>query len=60
VVCQEVRCVLFVLRVRGEIMGSPKYRNIGDSQSVLAMINPIISPHTRRYSIPSVPPASMA
>jgi hypothetical protein len=28
-------------------MGSQKYRNVGKSQSVLIMINPIISPRTR-------------
>jgi hypothetical protein len=31
----------------GGMMGSPKYRNVGESQSVLMMINPMISPPTR-------------
>jgi hypothetical protein len=35
------------LRVRGEIMGSHNCRNVGESQSVLIMINPKISPRTR-------------
>jgi hypothetical protein len=33
--------------VRGEIMGSHKCRSVGKSQSVLIMIDPIISPRTR-------------
>jgi hypothetical protein len=35
------------LRVRVEIMGSPKCRIVGESQSVLMMINPIIFTRTR-------------
>jgi hypothetical protein len=35
------------IRVRGEIMGSQKCRIVGKSQSVLIMINPIISTRTR-------------
>jgi hypothetical protein len=35
------------LRVRVEIMGTQKCRNVGESQSVLIMIDPIISPRTR-------------
>jgi hypothetical protein len=31
----------------GEIMGSQKYRNVGESQPVLIMIDPMISPRTR-------------
>jgi hypothetical protein len=31
-----------------EIMGSPKCRIVGTSQSVLIMIDPIIFTHTRR------------
>jgi hypothetical protein len=34
--------------VRVEIMGSPKCRIVGDSQSVLIMIDPMISTRTRR------------
>jgi hypothetical protein len=34
------------IRVRGERTGSPKYRNLGESQSVLILINAIISPCT--------------
>jgi hypothetical protein len=33
--------------VRVEIMGAPKCRNVGDSQSVLMMVYPIISTRTR-------------
>jgi hypothetical protein len=36
-----------VLRVRVEIMGSQKCRTVGESQSVLIMIDPIISTCTR-------------
>jgi hypothetical protein len=36
-----------VLRVRVEIMGSPKFRIGGKSQSLLIMINPIIFTRTR-------------
>jgi hypothetical protein len=32
-------------------MGSQKYENVGESQSVLVMINPMISPRTRRCSV---------
>jgi hypothetical protein len=40
--------LLLLLRVRGEIMGSQNYRNVGESQSVLMMmIDPMISPRTR-------------
>jgi hypothetical protein len=35
------------IRVRVEITRSQKYRNVGESQSVLIMINPIISTRTR-------------
>jgi hypothetical protein len=35
------------MRVQGEIMGSQNYRNVGESQSALIMIDPIISPRTR-------------
>eukprot|EP01047_Picozoa_sp_COSAG01_P023246 COSAG01_NODE_1401_length_10450_cov_100.148198_14_plen_100_part_00 len=35
------------LRVQGEITGLPKYGIVGDSQSALMMINPMISPRTR-------------
>jgi hypothetical protein len=35
-----------MVRVWGEIMGSPKCRNVGESQPVLMMINPVISPRT--------------
>jgi hypothetical protein len=31
-------------------MGPGKYVNVGKSQSVLIMINPIISPRTRRVA----------
>jgi hypothetical protein len=39
-------------------MGSPKYRNVGESQSVLIMINSMISPRTRivptrYYAVPT-------
>jgi hypothetical protein len=34
-------------RVRGETTGSPKYRTVGESQSVLIIINSMISPCTR-------------
>jgi hypothetical protein len=34
-------------RVRGEMMGTHKYRNVSKSQSVLITINPIISTRTR-------------
>jgi hypothetical protein len=37
-----------VIRVRVEIMGSQKCRNVGKSQSVHIMINPIISTRTRK------------
>jgi hypothetical protein len=36
-----------LLRVRVEIMGPGKYENVGKSQSVLIMINPIIFTRTR-------------
>jgi hypothetical protein len=36
-----------LLRVRVEIMGPGKYEHVGESQSVLIMINPIIFTHTR-------------
>jgi hypothetical protein len=36
------------LRVRGEMLGWPRCRNVGESQPVLMMIHPmIISPRTR-------------
>jgi hypothetical protein len=35
------------VRVRVEITGSQKSRNVGESQTVLVMIDPIISPRTR-------------
>jgi hypothetical protein len=39
---------LLMVRVRVEIMGSQKYRNVGKSQWVLLiMINPIVSTRTR-------------
>jgi hypothetical protein len=37
--------------VRVEIMGPGKYENVGKSQSVLIMINPIIFTRTRRTAI---------
>jgi hypothetical protein len=37
------------IRVRVEIMGPGKYKNVGKSQSVVIMINPIIFTRTRRY-----------
>jgi hypothetical protein len=36
-----------MVRVRVEIMGAPKCRNVGESQSVLNMIDPIISTRVR-------------
>jgi hypothetical protein len=39
------------LRVRGGMMGSSKCRNVGESQSVLIVINPMISPRIRTYRI---------
>eukprot|EP01047_Picozoa_sp_COSAG01_P007348 COSAG01_NODE_279_length_19520_cov_41.772154_1_plen_45_part_10 len=36
-----------MVRVRVEIMGSQKCRNVGKSQPVLTMINPIIFTRTR-------------
>jgi hypothetical protein len=41
------------LRVRVEIMGPAKYENAGKSQSVLIMINPIISTRTRTQGVSS-------
>jgi hypothetical protein len=35
------------VRIGGEMMGAPKCRNVGKSQSVLIMIDPIISTRTR-------------
>jgi hypothetical protein len=48
--CEAARRVRGVhLRVRVEIMGSPKSRNVGESQSVLAiMIDPMISTRSRQ------------
>jgi hypothetical protein len=38
-----------IVRVRGEMAGPGKDANVGESQSVLSMINPPLSPpHTRR------------
>eukprot|EP01047_Picozoa_sp_COSAG01_P014738 COSAG01_NODE_724_length_14056_cov_41.795443_7_plen_35_part_00 len=34
--------------MRVEMMEAPKYTNVGEAQSVLMMINLIISPRTRR------------
>jgi hypothetical protein len=38
------------LRVRVEIMGSQKCRNVGKSQSLVIMINPMISTRTRDWA----------
>jgi hypothetical protein len=46
------------LRVRVEIMGPVKYENVGKSQPVLMMINPMIFTHTRMWRPPAVPEAS--
>jgi choline dehydrogenase-like flavoprotein len=43
-----VSLVTPVIRVRVEMMGSPKCRIVGKSQSVHMMINPIIFTRTRR------------
>jgi hypothetical protein len=40
------------IRVRVEIMGSQKCRNVGNSQPVLMMINPIVSTRTRTERSP--------
>jgi hypothetical protein len=48
--CTAVPCGLAAaaaVRVRVEIMGPGKYENVGKSQSVLVMIDPIISTRTR-------------
>jgi hypothetical protein len=37
--------------VRVEIMGLGKYENVGESQSVLIITNPMISTHTRSGNI---------
>jgi hypothetical protein len=37
------------IRVRREMVGSPKHRNVGESQPVLIMIDPMISPRTRKH-----------
>jgi hypothetical protein len=39
------------IRVRVEIMGLGKYENVGKSQPVLMMINPIISTRTRTWTV---------
>jgi hypothetical protein len=41
------------LRVRGEIMGPGKDENVGKAQSVLILINPIISNRTRTSLAPA-------
>jgi hypothetical protein len=38
---------VLLLRVRGEIMGAGNCENVGESQSVLIVIDPMISPRTR-------------
>eukprot|EP01047_Picozoa_sp_COSAG01_P053350 COSAG01_NODE_5708_length_4085_cov_6.491972_3_plen_182_part_00 len=48
------------LRARGEIMGSRKYEHVGKSQSVLIMINPMISPRTRKHMRASPRPPSQS
>jgi hypothetical protein len=49
-----------VLRVRVEIMGSPKFRSVGKSQCVLIMIDPIVSTRTRTPSRLASPAAAHA
>jgi hypothetical protein len=39
------------IRVRLKIMGSPKCRNVGESESVLIMINSMIFPRTRMMQV---------
>jgi hypothetical protein len=39
------------LRVRGQIMGSPQSRNVGESQPVLIMIDPVLSLRARRSAV---------
>jgi hypothetical protein len=49
------------VRVRVEIMGSPTYRIVGKSQSVLAVIHPIVFTRTRNTHgrpEPSIPATS--
>jgi hypothetical protein len=43
------------LRVRVKIMGPGKYENVGKSQSVFIMIDPIISPRTRASGLRPLP-----
>jgi hypothetical protein len=50
VVRPSVTSVSRQLRVRGEIMGPGKCESVGESQSVLVMIKPIISPRTRNLA----------
>eukprot|EP01047_Picozoa_sp_COSAG01_P029837 COSAG01_NODE_2061_length_8482_cov_6.301925_2_plen_89_part_00 len=38
---------IYILRVRVEIMGPGRYENVGKSQSVLIVINPMIFTRTR-------------
>jgi hypothetical protein len=53
-------CPLLIdrIRVRVEIMGPVKYENVGKSQPVLMMINPMIFTRTRMWRPPAVPEAS--
>jgi hypothetical protein len=48
-VCDRV----WLLRVRVEIRGPGKFRNVGKSQCVLIMINPMISTRTRTQALAS-------
>jgi hypothetical protein len=45
--------------VRVEIMGPVNYENVGESQAVLIMIDPIISTRTRSWLRSRSPPSSV-
>jgi hypothetical protein len=48
-----------LLRLRVEIMGPRKYEDVGKSQSVLIMINPIIFTRTRSTAVPMLTEISL-